>query len=115
MTPPPRVYFYERTPVGEQWRYDRLNISSADGSGVLRTAHPPMVGDLLYLQPGEGQAQTYRVVGRAWMHPARGSAAWPLGEAQPVDGPMLDVLVEAAPGLFRDEAPLDDDTEGETS
>ena len=102
--------FYERTDADDgQFHYRRAYPHTPDGSGMIRTTCPPAVGDLVSVrdQSEDGPSGTFRVIERAWMHPSFGSAHWPhVGGVQ--HGPILDLIVVADPGPFRDEAPVED-------
>lgn len=104
-TAPPRCGFYERTPVEGGWRYELINIAVRSEAGRLPTNHPPAVGDLVHLWDARWKrGGSYRVVERAWSYPAYGSTDWPSGTPTAKEGPLLDVIVEAAEGgPFRDE------------
>jgi hypothetical protein len=41
-----------------------------------------------------------------WSYAAFGSVVWPYGKSEPAEGPMLDIIVEPAEGVYRDEAPF---------
>jgi hypothetical protein len=106
-----RCNFYRRTPVTDgRYRYDFIQHGDHAGDGFLRTPHPPLVGDLINLyDPQAKTAGTYRVIERSWTHSAWGSPNGPYGEPRPHVGPILDVVVETAEGVFRDEAPLEEE------
>ena len=107
--------FYIRTPAEEgQFHYDHVNISSPHHDGKLHTPHPPQVGDLIHLWDFvKKQGGTYEVLSRQWLHSSYGSMNWPVLEQQPTVGPLLELIVEAAEGVFRDQAPLPEDEEAE--
>lgn len=103
----PRCSFYLRTAVGDgRYRYTRISIANQAGNGYIVTPTPPVVGDLIYLrdQIEGGPSGTFRVVERSWVHSSWGSHDWPYTEPQPLVGPMLDLIVEAAEGPFANEA-----------
>lgn len=109
--PMPRCTFYTRTPVGDgsACRYKTIRVSGWSGEGDVCTPHPPAVGDFVSLS-----GSTYRVVERAWVFPVYGSAAWPSGPT-PLEGSWLQIMLETAEGLFRDEAPSWERSGGETT
>lgn len=108
----PRCQFYVRTPVEGGFRYDMISIDGPNGAGRMVTAYPPAVGDLISLWDAlKRQGGTYRVLERAWMHSSYGSTDWPYAERTSKEGPLLDVIVEAAEGPFVDEVSDDEDDE----
>lgn len=111
----PRCNFYVRTPApAGGWRYEPFSIANPTGSSLPLT-HPPAIGDLIWLWDSQKQAGGHhRVIDRAWNHPAWGSMDWPHGDAAPRQGPILDLIVEPAVGLFVDEvSEPDEDEDGE--
>ncbi len=98
--------FYVRSPAGDgQFRYESVEVGNRAGDGRLPTPHPPLPGDLVFLwDTTEKKGGQFRVIERAWSHASWGSVNWPHSETMPVHGPSLDIIVEAADGLFRDEA-----------
>ncbi|GIL29163.1 hypothetical protein [Actinocatenispora comari] len=79
-------------------------MDSREGDGALPTPYPPAVGDLIWLTDRfTGSGAVYRVLERQWMHAGYGSMSWRAGTAAPAEGPMLEIVVEAAGGLFLDE------------
>jgi len=105
--------FYIRTPAGDsQFQYESVNIGSPHGDGKMHTPYPPAVGDLIHLRDTIKQSGgTYEVIIRQWLHSSYGSTNWPVLEQQPTVGPLLELLVEPAEGVFRDQAPRPDDEE----
>ncbi len=101
MTPTTLVHcnFHARTahPAGG-YTYDPVNTPVRPGAFGYPTAHPPAVGDIVGLG-----ANLYRVVARQWEYPVYGSAAWPGGQSSP-GHVSLTVIVEAAEGVFSEEA-----------
>ncbi|MBF6188893.1 hypothetical protein IU443_13030 [Nocardia farcinica] len=96
--------------------YRLLSVDGWHGDGLVRTPHPPAVGDTLWLFDRQlGGGASYRIVARDWRFPAYGSASWLTGEPEPERGPLLRCLVEQSPGLIVDEAPHDDDMAGPPS
>lgn len=90
-----------------QFRYERIWVDGRDGDGRIHTAHPPVVGDIVGLRDRfTGRDGMFEVVMRQWSHPQYLSAAWPNGERRPNIGPMVDIVVIPAEGVFRDEAPI---------
>ncbi|WP_435244935.1 hypothetical protein [Streptomyces tendae] len=80
---------------------------------MMYTPYPPAVGDLIYLwDTGKREGGTYEVLARQWLHSSYGSTDWPAGEQRPLEGPLLDVVVQPAVGVFRDEAPVSDGEDG---
>lgn len=101
-----RCSFYVRSAVASGYRYDPVHLTSVNHDGMLPTCHPPLPGDLISLYDSLTHAGgTYRVIERAWLHAGYGSTNWPVLEPLPIEGPMLDIIVEAADGPFRDQAP----------
>ncbi|MET9086136.1 hypothetical protein ABZX77_30395 [Streptomyces sp. NPDC004237] len=107
--------FYIRVPVGDgQFYYDHVNVGSPHGDGKLHTPNPPQAGDLIHLwDTVRQQGGTYEVLARKWLHSSYGSFNWPVLELQPTVGPLLDLIVEPAEDVFRDQA-LRSDEEGTT-
>lgn len=109
----PQCRFYVRTQVSDDpllYRYEQVIVRDHDGSGVSRLRYPPVTGDLIGLF-GESAATrgTFRVIGRSWMHADYGSISWPLTKSEPVNGPLLDLIVVPADGLFVNEAPSEEE------
>ncbi|WAZ20194.1 hypothetical protein STRCI_001293 [Streptomyces cinnabarinus] len=107
--------FHIRTPaeVG-QFRYDHVNIGSPHGDGKLHTPYPPQVGDLIHLwDPFEKKGGTFEVLARQWLHSSYGSTNWPVLAQQPTVGPLLDLIVQPAEGVFRNEAPHTEEDDDE--
>jgi hypothetical protein len=104
-------HFYVRTPAGDgQFTYEPITLDSASGDGRLRTAHPPLPGDLILLSDSHSKkGGIFRVLERCWYHASYLSTYWPVLEPLPVEGPGMDIIVEPAEGLFRDEAPSADE------
>lgn len=100
-----RCIFAERTAVDGGFRYDRISIANRDGDGYLRTPMPPVVGDLIHLRDisEDGPRGMFVVVARQWSYSSWGSTDWPYGEAESKQGPMLDIIVERAEGVYQDE------------
>lgn len=100
-----RLTFYLRSPGPRPGTstYAPLSHHAENSAGDLYTDHIPAVGDLVTL-PGTKQL-TFRVVDRDWAWPVRGSLAWGVRSLhQAESGPMLQIIVEAAPGgPFADE------------
>lgn len=106
----PRCQFYERVEVEGGYRYDQINVNGPTGFDPLVTPHPPAVGDLIHLWDAyKKRGGTFRVVERAWHHSSYGSTDWPYGSPVSKEGPLLDIIVEAAVGPFVDEAPSEDE------
>lgn len=105
-----RCSFYVRIPVtAGTFHYEQISLASSQLDTCLHTTHPPVPGDLIFLPDRRADySGMFRVIERAWHHAGLGSAAWSRGEALPAEGPRLDVIVEPAAGLFRDEAPMDE-------
>jgi hypothetical protein len=100
---PVRCSFYVRVPEGDGFRYDPVEADAPNG--VLPTPYPPSPGDLIFIHGG-----VYEVIVRQWLHASWGSYDWPHVQAEPQDGPMMDIIVTPAEGVFRDEvSPPDDD------
>lgn len=106
--------FCVRTPAGDgQFTYEPVNLDSARFDGRLRTAHPPLPGDLIFLWDSiKREGGVFRVIERCWHHAGFGSTYWPVLEQFPAEGPGVDIIVEAAEGPFRDEAPNADEDDG---
>lgn len=102
----PRVSFYLRTAVDGGYKYQQSDIRTAGWSSNAYTlVHPPLVGDLVWLND-LGNA---RVIERSWTFASYGSGVWPYGENYPNYGEMLTLICEPADGPFRDEAEEDDE------
>lgn len=108
-------FFSVRTQVTPDptYRYDRLYLREPDGGGILRTPHPPQIGDQIWLwdEHNESLRGEFRVIGRSWRHPDWGSMNWPLGKTHPAEPSHLQVMLEACDGLFIAEAPGEGDDE----
>ncbi|MGW1961782.1 hypothetical protein ACWCPD_16075 [Streptomyces sp. NPDC001935] len=105
---PVECSFAIRTPAeNDQFTYERVNIGSRHGDGKLHTFYPPAVGDLIHLWDTVKQkGGMFAVLARQWLHSSYGSTNWPVLEEQPTVGPLLELVVEPAEGVFRNEAPL---------
>lgn len=107
---PVRCNFYLRTSSKDGgFHYDQISVKGPGGtSGGLLTFHPPGVGDRMPLTdefqrvPGG----IFRVLDRAWLYPAYGSVAWPLGSPNAESPLHLDLIVEACEGPFQNESDL---------
>ncbi|MFF4689851.1 hypothetical protein [Streptomyces sp. NPDC001307] len=78
----------------------------------VHTPYPPQVGDLVHLWDAiEQRGGMHEVLARQWLHSSYGLVNWPLLEKQPTVGPLLELIVEPAEGVFRDQAPRPDDEE----
>lgn len=111
----PRCAFHVRTTVSDgpppTYHYEQVHLSGWDHDGRLHTPHPPQVGDLIFLWDDlKKNGGYYRVIERSWLHAAYGSTDWPHAEMSPKKGPLVDIVVEPAEGIFRGEAPGEDDT-----
>lgn len=106
-----RCSFAVRVAVDGGYRYDRVSLGGYHGDGSLHTEHPPVAGDVIHLwSANEGDPRgTFVVVARQWSHPSWGSFNWPHIETRPKVGPMLDVIVEPAEGVYRNEVLLPDE------
>ncbi|MBF6577253.1 hypothetical protein [Nocardia farcinica] len=82
-----------------------LPVDGPRGDGELRTDHPPVIGDTIYLTDKEIGGYTYRVVARDWEYPAYGSKDWPAGEPRPLTSPLLRCLIERVPDIGKEEQP----------
>lgn len=108
--------FLVRAPAADhpgKFFYRLLTVDGWHGDGLLRTPHPPAVGDTLWLIDRQlGGGASYRVLARDWMFPAYGSGHWPHGEPQAERGPLLRLVVEESMPFIADEAPHEevDDT-----
>ncbi len=108
----PRCQFYERVQVEGGYRYDMINLNGPAGYGRLVTPHPPATGDLISLWDAhEKRGGAFRVLERAWHHSSYGSTDWPYGSPASKEGPLLDIVVEAAEGPFVGEVPHEDEEE----
>lgn len=105
--------FVTRTPAADgKFTYEQIQVDARDYRGRLPTAHPPAVGDTVWLWDRyKKEGGIYKVVERHWSHPMYLSGAWPHGEPWPTTSPTLDMLVEPAEGLYRDEAPIPEEDE----
>lgn len=108
----PRCQFYERTAVEGGFRYSKISLNGPVGVNSFVTPYPPSVGDLITLwDVVDRRGGVFRVVARSWMHSSYGSMDWPYAAPTSKQGPMLDIVVEAAEALFVDEVPDEDDEE----
>ena len=103
--------FYIRTPTDNgQFHYEPINVGSPHGDGKLHTPYPPHVGDLIHpWDPFKKAGGTFEVLARQWLHSSYGSTNWPPLEPQPIVGPLLELIVETAEGVFRDQTPQPND------
>jgi hypothetical protein len=113
-----RCSFHLRTPSETHpglFNYDQIAINSRNHDGKLHTDHPPLIGDSIYLHDLSGRIQggLFKVIDRNWLHSSYGSVDWPITQPQPSSGPLLEILVERSEGFFQDEAPTDEDEEGQ--
>ncbi|MCW2929990.1 MAG: hypothetical protein JWM19_952 [Actinomycetia bacterium] len=111
---PARCNFCVRYPApGGKWTFVAIRLANWWSNGAIPLWMPPSVGDLITLHPAHGQelegGPVYRVVDRMWVTAVYGSGSWPLGKAAPVEGPLMEIIVEPAPGLYADQAPSGDD------
>lgn len=108
--------FYVRELVSEEptYRYRLVSHHSPRGDGRLRTDHPPIVGDFVFLYDKQAQVSGgFTVIARSWSRSSYGSINWPVGKDAPVVPDLLDIVCEAAVGPFVSEAdePEGDDAE----
>lgn len=110
MSAAPRVGFMIRYPAGDGKWWFRPVYLPAPADSSMPMAYPPAPGDLISLyddRDGENHqpegGPVFRVVARMWNHAAYGSGSWPYGRPEPVEGPLLDIIAEPAPGLYADE------------
>jgi hypothetical protein len=105
--PPVQCNFIVRRPAQDsQWHYEPLYFQTWYGNTFLPLAYPPAAGDLIILQPhpeSDG-GPVYQVIERMWMPTQYGSMSWKYGTSMPEVGPSLDIIVEPAEGLYRNEA-----------
>ena len=89
-----------RVPTGQgTFRFERMAPHASQRGEVWELMVPPQIGDLVFVS-----GNTWRVVDRMWRWPEYGSVSWPHGHQDPVRGPALDLIVEAADGLYVHEA-----------
>lgn len=100
--------FYIRAAAGDdQFRYESIHCSCSRFDGRIPTPHPPLPGDLISLWDSlEKKGGMFRVIERSWHHASYGSVNWPYTENLPVEGPGMDIIVEPAEGVFRNEVPV---------
>jgi len=97
-----RCRFYRRKAAAGGHIYEQIGIDGPNLHSCLVTAHPPPVGDRICLTDrNTGDSGIYLVRERCWSYPDYGSAAWPIGKTP--DAPLVEIIVESAEGLFRDE------------
>lgn len=96
-----RCWFYERRAVAGGWQYTRLDLGQHPD---WATPHPPVIGDLVSTSAG-----LFRVAERMWMYPQQGSMDWPHGEDRPLQGPIVQYVMDAAEGPFVDEVNAEDE------
>jgi hypothetical protein len=101
-------HFYVREKAGGgTFTYTLMHLAAQQLDGALRAAQPPLVGDRIFLWDSAMKAGgSYQVIARQWGYSAYGSVNWPYNEMHPRVGPRLDIIVEAAAGVFRNEAPI---------
>lgn len=112
---PTRCHFYVRHRVDGGYHYASFDPGTPESPFIpLSTA--PQVGDLVWLYDRATKAgTTHQVLERSWQYPEYGSRNWPHGAPGPTVGPMVEIIVEPAEGLFRNEVPeaqLRGDAEG---
>lgn len=104
-----RVTFSVRRPTPDNhWDYQRISPDSPYGSGFVPMNFPPVVGDLIILQDAHREVEggpVFQVIGRQWAHSNYGSPSWPHNAPEPREGPLLNIVVEPAEGIFRNERP----------
>lgn len=106
----PRCSFYIRTRVTDTPTYTYHKVNQGGRNHSLAVFTPPNIGDLVHLADGStGYSDTCRVVDRAWWYVEYGSTCWPYGQARPLEGPRLDIIVEITEGPFLHEAPEPDE------
>ncbi|MDA8370288.1 hypothetical protein [Saccharomonospora sp.] len=103
--------FTVREPAEDgQFHYERIWVDGRESDGRIHTAHPPVVGDIIGLRDRHtGRDGMFEVVMRQWSHAGYLSAAWPYGDPRPNSGPMVEIIVVPAEGVFRNAAPIPDD------
>jgi hypothetical protein len=110
-TPPldATCWFYVRTPVPGKttFRYEMVHQYTY-GTDSWNTVHVPAAGDLVSFRD-DGHTGVYRVLARDWMYPAYPSGSWPYSEKYPDHGPIVQIIVEQAEGLFIDQEPEEDE------
>lgn len=117
--PPVHCNFAVRRPAaGGGAHYEPLYFQTWHGNTFLPLTHPPVVGDLIVLQPDPSPAYEtgdlfFRVIERMWTPTQYGSMSWKYGTPMPAEGPALDIIVEPADGLYQDEALEDPDAPGD--
>lgn len=82
------------------YHYEPISFPGWHADGRWHTDHPPAVGDLVALP---GHTRPFRVVAMQWMPAAYGSPDWSHGPV-PSSDLWLTLIVEAAEGLYADEA-----------
>ena len=112
----PHCKFAIRYPAGDgKWRYQTVLIASYERGVHVPMAYPPAPGDLITLwdsgrhrrgQPPLEGGPVFRVVDRMWSHAGYGSVTWPYGKSEPAEGPLVDIIVESAESVYRDETPI---------
>jgi hypothetical protein len=93
-----RCSFYNRTPAEGGYRYDRIEVRGPRGDDKLHVPAAPLVGDRIFLTN-----DLYVVLARQFAYASWGSHDWPLVELHALHGPLVDLIVEPASGLFVDE------------
>ena len=96
-------YFYVRTPVASvngvpKYHYRELNESTIVGF-PMREA--PAVGDRVVID-----GEVFEVLERQWTMIAKGSACWPYGATEPIEGQPCWIIVKPSIGIFSHEAEL---------
>lgn len=106
-------WFYLREPSADhpgKYKYTSLHQEVPMGALGPLLPQPPLIGDTFPIHDREKGIQgRFLVVARHWEQISYGSPNWPYGESVPTVPRILTVLVEPAPDMYADEAPLDED------
>ena len=110
------ISWYVRRPAPEGgWYYDNLEVASPLHCSSTPTRHAPTVGDIVTIgghDPGTGlKSGTFRVLQRTWLYATYRCPNWPIMQYEPNRGPMMQILLEEATGLFIDERTRPEDME----
>lgn len=110
----PLCSFYVRTPAEDEgmFHYDSIALANPRGDGHLLTPHPPVVGDHIHLwDVSTDSGGTFEVIARRWLHTSFGATDWPVLDAVPVSGPLMEIVVVASEGVFVNQSLRDEDDE----
>jgi hypothetical protein len=92
------------------YQYTTLRVNNYEHDGKLYTLYPPVVGDtILLIDNTQDIHGTFIVIMRDISYSQYGSANWPYGKRDSDVGPHFTYIVERSTGVFRNEAPSEDE------